>query len=155
MPQGSARATEAVPDTIAEYPEHFSYDAASRTVRVGRGAFGPVDPEVWAFSLSGFEVVRSWLAYRMKGGAGRRSSPLDDIRPERWTPAFTVEFLELLWVLEATVAMLPALQSLLDRVVAGLTFAAAELPAPSPDERKPPATPDDQSDDQPTFGFGE
>lgn len=54
----------------------------------------------------------------MKDGAGRRSSPLDEIRPERWTPAFTEEFLELLWVLEATVAKYPALESLLDRVVA-------------------------------------
>ena len=99
----------------------------SQTVCVGKGTFGSVASEVWSFSVSGFEVVRSWLAYRMKDGAGRRSSPLDDIRPDRWTPAFTEEFLELLWVLEATVATYPAIESLLSRVVAGPTFTAAEL----------------------------
>jgi hypothetical protein len=128
VPQGRARAIIAVPDTAADYPERFSYDEPSQTVHVGNGAFGPVAPEVWSFSVSGFEVVRSWLAYRMKDGAGRRSSPLDDIRPERWAPAFTEEFLELLWVLEATIATYPALESLLGRVVAGPVFAASELP---------------------------
>jgi len=107
VPQGSARSIVAVPDTAADYPERFSYDEPSQTIRVGKGAFGPVAPEVWSFSVSGFEVVRSWLAYRMKAGAGRRSSPLDEIRPERWTPAFTEEFLELLWVLEATTGRVP------------------------------------------------
>jgi Type ISP C-terminal specificity domain len=151
VPQGGARAIVAVPDT-ADYPERFSYDEASQTIHVGKGAFGPVAPEVWSFSVSGFEVVRSWLAYRMKEGAGRRSSPLDEIRPERWTPAFTEEFLELLWVLEATVAMYPALESLLGRVVAGPTFAAVELPSPTEAERAAPSAPS-ESDEQPMLGL--
>jgi hypothetical protein len=58
----------------------------------------------------------------MRSGAGRKSSPLDDIRPERWTSQLTEELLELLWVLEATVAMFPALAELLESVVAGETF---------------------------------
>ena len=152
VPQGSARAIVAVPDTAADYPERFSYDEPSRTVHVGKGAFGPVAPEVWSFSVSGFEVVRSWLAYRMKDGAGRRSSPLDEIRPERWTPAFTEEFLELLWVLEATVATYPPLESLLGRVVAGPAFAAADLPSPTADERAAPSAPT-APEDQPTLGL--
>ncbi len=152
VPQGSARAIVAVPDTGADYPEQFSYDEPSRTVHVGKGAFGPVAPEVWSFSVSGLEVVRSWLAYRMKDGAGRRSSPLDDIRPERWTPAFTEEFLELLWVLEATLAMYPALKSLLDRIVAGPTFTAAELPSPTEAQRAAPSAPG-APDERPTLGL--
>lgn len=152
VPQGSARAIVAVPDTAADYPERFSYDEPSQTVQVGKGAFGPVAPEVWSFSVSGFEVVRSWLAYRMKDGAGRRSSPLDEIRPERWTPAFTEEFLELLWVLEATIATYPALESLLDRVVAGPTFTAAEMPSPTDAERAAPSAPS-APEDQPTLGL--
>jgi len=111
-----------------------------------------VAPEVWSFSVSGFDVVRSWLAYRMKDGAGRRSSPLDEIRPERWAPAFTEEFLELLWVLEATVAMYPALESLLGRVVAGPTFAAVELPSPTEAERAAPSAPSAPAE-QPTLGL--
>ena len=39
--------------------------------------------------------------------AGRKSSPLDDIRPAVWSAAFTTELLELLWTLEATVAIYP------------------------------------------------
>jgi hypothetical protein len=152
VPQGSARAIVAVPDTAADYPERFSYDEASQTIHVGKGAFGPVAPEVWSFSVSGFDVVRSWLAYRMKDGAGRRSSPLDEIRPERWAPAFTEEFLELLWVLEATVAMYPALESLLGRVVAGPTFAAVELPSPTEAERAAPSAPSAPAE-QPTLGL--
>jgi len=152
VPQGSARAIVAVPDIAADYPERFSYDEASQTIHVGKGAFGPVAPEVWAFSVSGFEVVRSWLAYRMKEGAGRRSSPLDEIRPERWTPAFTEEFLELLWVLEATVAIYPALESLLGRVVAGPAFSAAELPPPTDAERAAPSAPS-PPEEQPTLGL--
>ena len=64
---------------------------------------------------------------------------LDDIRPERWTPRMSEEFLELLWVLEATLAMEPQLKDALDKVVAGSCFTACELPQPRPHERKPPA----------------
>ncbi len=77
---------------------------------------------------SGLQVVRSCLSYRMRSGAGRKSSPLDDIRPERWTPQLTEELLELLWVLEATVAMFPTLADPLGSVVGGETFGAEDLP---------------------------
>ena len=59
------------------------------------------------------------------------------------------EFLELLWVLEATLAMEPDLEKVLDRVVTGPCFAAADLPAPTPEQRKAPgkaAASDDQPD---------
>lgn len=92
-------------------------------------------------------------AYRMKDGAGRRSSPLDEIRPDRWTPAFTEEFLELLWVLEATTAMYPALESLLGRVVRGPTLTAAGLPSPTEPERAAPSAPG-ALEEQPTLGLG-
>ncbi len=94
-------------------------------------------PAVWSLSVSGLQVVRSWLSYRMRSGAGRKSSPLDDIRPERWTSQLTEELLELLWVLEATVAMFPALAELLESVVAGETFKAEDLPVPTFAERRP------------------
>ena len=50
------------------------------------------------------------------------------------------EFLELLWVLEATLAMEPELEGALDTVVASPCFTAAELPTPEPSERKPPGS---------------
>ena len=74
----------------------------------------------------------------MKKGAGRKSSPLDDIRPTRWTSQFTTELLELLWVLEATLAAYPEQAQLLEEVIASDCFHADELPE-VPDEMRKPA----------------
>ena len=106
---------------------------------MARATFSPVAPEVYEFEVSGLKVVQSWLKYRMKKGAGRKSSPLDHIRPARWTSQFTTELLELLWVLEATLDGYPEQERLLEAVVAGDCFQADELP-PVPDAmRKPPS----------------
>ncbi len=153
VPQARALAMTGIRTTPDAYPERFEYDAASRTLRVGAGTFGPVEPEVWSFSISGLEVVKSWLSYRMRGGAGRRSSPLDEIRPERWTAELTGELLELLWVLEATVDLLPDLATNLDAIVRGPIFVAGDVPTPSPSERRPPEASDDESDAQRTLGL--
>ena len=136
--QGAARCTRSVGETVADYPEDFEYNESRQTLRVGAGAFGPVRSEVWAFSVSGFQVVKSWLGYRMREGAGKKSSPLDEIRPTRWTSQFTRELLELLWVLEGTVERWPRLAELLDAVVAGECFGAEELPVPEAEERQAP-----------------
>lgn len=134
VPQGKARCEVAV--SLDTYPEGYEYDAATRTLRVGDGEFAPVPPEVWEFSVSGYQVVKSWLDRRKREPSGRKSSPLDRIRPERWD--FTQELLELLWVLEATLAMRGEGEALLDRVCAGPLFSAGELPSPTNAERQPP-----------------
>ena len=135
---GATRCVKAVPSHADGYPEAFLYSGATRTLRVGAGEFAPVAPEVYDFEVSGLKPVQSWLKYRMKKGAGRKSSPLDDIRPKRWTSQFTTELLELLWVLEATVASYPEQAKLLDAVLEGECFVADELP-PVPEEmRKAP-----------------
>lgn len=143
IPPGTAKCIAAISDAPAKYPEKFGYDELNREIWVGLspgdgGRFGPVDPAIWDFEVSGLKVVKSWLGYRMKVRAGRKSSPLDDIRPERWTPVMTDELLELLWVLEATLAMEPELAASLDQVVGGECFLATELPTPTAKERKPP-----------------
>jgi hypothetical protein len=117
-----------VPGDPDGYPESFDYNEATRTVHVGHGEFSPVAPEVYEFEVSGLKVVQSCLKYRMRRGAGRKSSPLDGIRPERWTTQFTTELLELLWVLEATVSGYPKQAKLLEDVVAGSCFETDELP---------------------------
>ena len=139
IPLGTARCTAAVSDDPAHYPNKFKWDPRTRTLLVGGGEFSPVSPEVWGFQVSGLAVVESWLGYRMKRRAGKRSSPLDEIRPRRWTPRFTEELLELLWVLEATLAMEPELSEMLDRVVNGDCFSASKLPSPTCEERRAPA----------------
>jgi predicted helicase len=137
IPNGSARCIQAVPGDPEGDPESFSYSEATRTLLVGSGEFRPVAKEVFDFEVSGLKVVQSWLKYRMKKGAGKKSSPLDDIRPEQWTIEFTDELLELLWVLEATMEGYPEQVCLLEAVVEGPCFEAEELPSVPEDCRKP------------------
>jgi hypothetical protein len=139
--RGAARCTKAVPSDPDGYPRSFQYHEATQTLRVGEGEFAPVAPAIYEFEVSGLKVVQSWLGYRMKGGAGRKSSPLDDIRPERWTHDLTTELLELLWVLEGTIAQYPAQADFLSAVVQGPLFQANELPSVSDGARKPPSQP--------------
>ena len=74
----------------------------------------------------------------MAEGAGKISSELDDIRPASWPPQWTTELLDLIWVLEATVKLLPDLNDLLDTTIAGKLFNESKLPSPSSSERKAP-----------------
>ena len=134
IPQGGARCTKAVPPT--PLPEGHSYDAETRTLHVGDGEFAPVSREVYGYSISGFHVVKSWLDRRKRDRSGRKSSPLDEIRPERWE--FAEELLQLLWVLEETVRLQPEGAALLDEVCASELFTADELPTPTDAERLPP-----------------
>jgi hypothetical protein len=138
VPRGQARALRAIPGTEEGYPEDFEYLEGDRQLRVGGGLFGPVAPEVWAYEVSGLQVVKSWLDYRKKAGYGRRSSPLDEIRPRVWTDTLTRELLELLWVIEHILAMEPDLEAALDQVVVGDCFLADELPYPADREREAP-----------------
>ena len=107
-------------------------------LRVGAGEFGPVPRAVWEFSVSGYEVVNGWLGFRMRERSGRKSSPLDALRPAAWTAALTTELLELLWVLEATAAAQPELNSLLAEILAAPLFTAADFPTPTAAERAAP-----------------
>lgn len=140
MPAGAAKIIKGVSDSPAQYPELYSFDPGTGEITVGNGRFGQVAPEVWEFEVSGLKVVQSWLGYRMKTRAGKKSSPLDLIRPERWTARMSEELLEVLWVLEATLAMEPDLEAQLDKILAGPCFTALELPEPTEDERKAPAS---------------
>ena len=134
IPQGTARCTRAV--AAEPLPEMFSYDAVEQSLVVGDGEFKPVAPEIWNYSISGLQVVKSWLDYRKRVRAGRSSSELDKIRPARWE--FTEELLELLWLLEATIDLQPDGEALLTQVCESETFSYSELPTPTEDERKPP-----------------
>lgn len=142
VPSGLAKCTKPVPAGAAGYPEAFDYNDKTRTLHVGGGEFSPVALEVFEFEVSGLKVVQSWLKYRMKKGAGRKSSPLDDIHPDHWTSQFTTELLELLWVLEATLEVYPQQAELLESVVAGPCFSASELPSVPDAARKQPVVKD-------------
>jgi len=142
VPKGVAKCKKAVRSGSADYPEEYEYNNVTRTLHVGAGEFAPVASEVYEFEVSGLKVVQSWLGYRMKKPKGRKSSLLDEITPVTlggWPSEFTTELLELLWVLEATVAEYPAQAKLLSAVVKGRCFRADELPAVPDAARKPPA----------------
>lgn len=141
VPGGSARVKIDIPDDPDRYPQNLRsvrYDDTASELHVGEGVIEHVDPRIWAYEVSGLHVVRSWLGYRMRERSGRSSSPLDDIRPERWTWAMTKELLELIWVLEGVIALEPAQARLLDEIVAGELFVADEFPTPTEAERKAP-----------------
>ena len=131
LPPG--RAQQLTP--VEGMPEKCNYDADTRLLAVGTGTFGPVSPAVWSFEVSGLKVVDSWLGYRMKIRKGKKSSPLDDIRPTRWTQ--TDELLRLLAILEHTIEATPAAAALLDEILANPLVPATDLPTPTPDQRKP------------------
>jgi predicted helicase len=139
VPAGLAKSIKGISSDPMKYPEKFSYEETTREILVGDGRFGPVDPQVWEFELSGLKVVQSWLGYRMKKRAGKKSSALDDIRPDHWTPQMTDEFLELLWVLEWTLSMEPELSAMLDKISTGSCFKVADLPSPTEAQREAPA----------------
>jgi len=130
LPSTKAR----VDGTSEQYPQSWHYDSDTYELRIGEGiVVAPVSPEVMTFSLSGRQVIKSWLDYRVGQGAGRRSSELDLIRPDEWH--FNRDLLQLIAVIEATVGMHPDLALNLANVTAGSCFTDDEIP-PLPTDDK-------------------
>lgn len=107
LPVGRAR--ELTP--VQGYPEKFSYVAAEERLLVGSGPFEPVPLSVRQFEVSGLKVLQSWLGNRMAVRKGRKSSRLDDNRPERWP--FSTELLGLVSILQHTVEVTSVAAALL------------------------------------------
>ena len=121
---------------VEAIPEKPDYDPDSQILTVGTGTFAPVAPEVWEFEVSGLKVLRSWLGYRMKTRKGKKSSPLDEVRPTHWTQ--TEELLSLLATLHHTIQLTPTATKLLDDILASSLIPTTDLPTPTPAQRKPP-----------------
>ena len=134
LPAGHAQVIQHV--DVMPYKRECRYDPHTQKLSVGTGVFGPVSPEVWNYKVSGYQVLKSWLEYRVKDRKGRRSSLLDDIRPDRWTQ--TDELLRLLAILEHTVEVTPAVAQLLEEIVSGPLILAKDLPQPTDTQRRPP-----------------
>jgi hypothetical protein len=95
-----------------------------------------VSKDIFDFEVSGLKVVQSWLAYRMAKRKGKRSSPLDDIRPQRWT--FSEELLKLLGIIEHTVKVTPLAAELITDILNQPLLDPSVLPTPTEAERRPP-----------------
>jgi hypothetical protein len=137
---GAARYNVAISTEAHKYPEKYEYCAARQALCIGDGEFGPVAPEVMAYEVSGQRVVESWLGYRMKDGKGRKSSPPTASHPDCWGHEFYEELLQLLWLIEHTVALHATLADLLAKIRAGPMPYPADVPAVPDDLRMPPRT---------------
>lgn len=115
------------------FPDHMEYDATARRLAVGTGFVDHVEPAVWAYTVSGKQVVKQWFSYRRKSrerpliGDRRPPSPLGDIQPERWPHEYTTELVDLLNVLTLAVQLEPRQRELLERVCAGPLVSAVEV----------------------------
>lgn len=125
----------AIPSTPEGFPDTLEYDAAKRRLLVGTGFINNVPPAVWAYEVSGKQVLRQWFSYRRKNrerpliGDKRPPSPLGDIQPDRWLPEYTSELINVLNVLALLVELEPKQADLLRRICDGPLIPASKLTA--------------------------
>ena len=122
-----------IPSAPEPLPDTMEYDAASKRLSVGKGYIENVTQEMWAYEVSGKQVLWQWFSYRRRDrsrpiiGDRRPPSPLDSIQPDHWLPEYTTDLLDLLHVLGRLIALEPAQADLLDRICAGPLRSAEEL----------------------------
>lgn len=88
-----------IPNTPDGFPDTIEYDPALQRLKIGTGFIDKVPPAVWAYEVSGKQVLRQWFSYRKKNrerpqiGDKRPPSPLGDIQPDHWLPEYTSELI--------------------------------------------------------------
>lgn len=123
----------AIPSAADAMPDAISYNAPARRLHVGAGYVDNVPPEVWAYEVSGKQVLTQWFSYRGRDrsrpiiGDRRPPSPLGDVQPDGWLAEYTTELLNVLNVLGRLVALEPRQVSLLDRICAGPILSGDEI----------------------------
>lgn len=129
-----------IPGAPEPLPDTMEYDPARGRLHVGKGHVENVTPRMWAYEVSGKQVLRHWFSYRRRDrtkpliGDKRPPSPLDSVQPDHWLPEYTTDLLDLLHVLGRLVALEPAQADLLDRICAHPLLSADELDPPAPAE---------------------
>jgi hypothetical protein len=113
LPQGMGPripSNGAIPSEADQMPDSISYDAGAHRLWIGAGHIDNVSPEVWAYEVSGKQVLTQWFSYRRRTrtrpiiGDRRLPSPLGDIQPSGWLAEYTTELLNVLHVLGRLVA---------------------------------------------------
>ncbi|MGK5741540.1 type ISP restriction/modification enzyme [Micromonospora sp. URMC 103] len=112
---------------VRQMPERINYDPNTQILGVGTGKWGPVIPEVRAYTVGGSNIIDSWVGYRLAKPKGRRNSPLDDVNVASWPGEWSIEFSELLSALTQLVALEPEQEQLLSTILSGPVFSIAEL----------------------------
>jgi hypothetical protein len=122
-----------VPSTPEPLPDAMEYDAATRRLKVGKGHIDNVPPEVWAYEVSGKQVLWQWFSYRRRDrtrpviGDRRPPSPLDSIQPDGWLSEYTSDLMNLLHVLGRLVLLEPAQADLMQRILDNPLIKVEEL----------------------------
>jgi hypothetical protein len=112
----------AIPSAREQMPDTISYDAANRRLWIGSGHIDNVPQVVWAYEVSGKQVLTQWFSYRRRNrerpqiGDRRTPSPLGDVQPNAWPAEYTTELLNVLHVLGRLVEVEPAQAALLERI---------------------------------------
>jgi hypothetical protein len=125
----------AIPSTADAMPETISYDAAAYRLYIGAGYVDNVSPGVWAYEVSGKQVLPQWFSYRGRDrsrpiiGDRRPPSPLGNIQPDGWLAEYTTELLNVLNVLGRLVKLEPKQADLLKRVCAAPTIHGDDIRA--------------------------
>lgn len=84
---------------VSELPSGVVFDPTGEEIQLGGGRFGPVTQAMFDYEVGGRNVLKSWVGYRSKEAAGKRTSALDDIQSTEWVHTWTVELIELLTAL--------------------------------------------------------
>lgn len=121
-----------IPDRRGRLPERIWHDSDQgsdgQRLYVGEGVIGPVEAPAWSYRVGGMHVIGKWFTARQHHPQHiRRGSALDDIRPERWTPAFTDQLLRLVTVLTRLTDLEPAQSGLLERVLSAPLITTDDL----------------------------
>ncbi len=123
----------AIPPAPEPLPDTMTYEPEKRRLHVGKGFIDNVSPEMWAYEVSGKQVVWHWFSYRRRDrskpiiGDRRPPSALEHIQPEGWMHEYTTDLLDLLHVLGRLVALEPTQADLLGRICEGQLIEPARL----------------------------
>lgn len=143
----------AIPSTPDGFPDTIAYDGGTKRLSIGAGFIENVAPEVWAYEVSGKQVIKQWFSYRKQNrerpliGDKRPPSPLGNIQPTKWLPEYTTDLINLLHVLTSLVSLEDEQAKLLNAICGEPLILAAEVaaaeaaaqaaaPAPPPVKRK-------------------
>ncbi|MBC7282506.1 type ISP restriction/modification enzyme [Hoeflea sp.] len=113
----------AIPGAPEPLPDVIDYQPENRRLIVGKGHIDNVPPEVWAYEVSGKQVLKQWFSYRRRDrtrpiiGDRRPPSPLDRIQPDHWLSDYTTDLINLLHVLGRLVKLEPVQADLLERIL--------------------------------------
>ncbi len=55
-----------LPSSPDDMPDTLEYDAVARRLHIGKGYIDNVPPEVWAFEVSGKQILKQWFSYRRR-----------------------------------------------------------------------------------------